>query len=555
MKFSPPNSLMLTCSSSKLTVFMQAVGLCSVAGVMHTTLKLLTSWLKVQRMRKILADVPLARYENPSGFLGYSKAFLKNLLRLNDWFDEITKGSGVSKMFGVRFEPQQVWLIVHDPACINHFLKDAAHLYTKPSDDKFLMMKFVRMWIGDGIFTFQHGVGAPDKGKSWLTQRKIAANIFSKANFQRNMGEVFTEKARRLVMLLQIPASRGECVDIQRLFFAFTMDSIMRIFFNEDVDTMDGTECTYGSAFDEAHRSMIAYLRPSAAFLQLLSYLPWPLGGTNGLAIELHGKYNLHFQNFQRAIETLTKESDRLVTACRNDPNLAERKDLLALFVQAEEEHFTDKYLRDMVLNFIIAGRDTTACLLSWMLYVLCMNPEVQANLIAEIDEKQVREAPTLKSLSASAMPYLHGVLYEVLRLYPPVPRDNKVAMADDTFPDGTRIPKGTSCIWCPYCMGRDAARYPEPQAVKPERWIPFTAPAPHEFPVFQAGPRICLGIDMALFEAKLVAVMLLKEFSFDLKPGEAENISYATTLTMSICNSKKLDSHNLWVKPKRRVK
>merc|ERR1711972_283159 len=162
---------------------------------------------------------------------------------------------------------------------------------------------------------------------------------------------------------------------------------------------------------------------------------------------------------------------------------------------------------------------------------------------------------PTFKELSASAMPYLNGVIYETLRLYPPVPIDSKIAQRDDVLPGGIRVPAGAPLFFMPYAMGREAERYPNPLEVRPERWIPFTEPAPYEFPVFQAGPRICLGKDMAIFEAKLVTCLLLQEYTFELAPGEAEKITYNNTLTMSLCNSKLQDSHNLWLLPKRRVR
>jgi len=252
----------------------------------------------------------------------------------------------------------------------------------------------------------------------------------------------------------------------------------------------------------------------------------------------------------------LDKESRKFIASARSDPELSKRKDLLALFIQAEEkESFSATYLRDMVLNFVIAGRDTTACTLSWLFYVLSINPEVQRKLQEEIDAKLPDgEAPTFKAVSARNMPYLNGVVYEVLRLYPPVPVDGKTCQEDDVFPDGTKVPKGTLCMWQPYAMGRDANIYPDPMVVKPERWIPFEAPSPHEFPVFQAGPRICLGMDMAQFEAKIATIMLLQKFSFTLKPGEEDKIHYSNTLTMSVCNSKNQDSHDLWLIPHNRL-
>jgi len=533
----------------------EVLSIYAIAGVLHTTGKIAFAWLKARRMHKMLKDVPLAEYDNPEGFLGFFAGLRKNIKRDKDWFNEVTAGKSISKMIGMRFEPSQVWLIVRDPLCIRHFLKDSFEKYSKPRPTENPFFYYFQKWVGDGIFTFSHGVGSSDNGHSWLTQRKIAANIFSKANFQNNMGEVFVEKSLRLSELLEREATAGRDVDIQKMFFSFTMDSITRIFWGEDADTLDNATCHYADAYDAAHRALVTWVRPSMAMLLQMSYLPWPFGGYGGLAWKIYEWRSPLYQDFRQACKILDSESNRIVRASREDPKLSSRRDLLALFLQSEaKEKFSSAYMRDMLMNFVIAGRDTTACTLSWAFYVLCANTEVQRRLIEEIDAKLPdRVTPTLKQLSASSMPYLNGVIYEVLRLYPPVPSDSKTCFEDDVFPDGTKIPKGTVCFWQPYALGRDPAVYSEPEAVKPERWIPFTAPAPHDFPVFQAGPRICLGMDMAIFEAKLVVAMLLQRYTFDLKPGEAEKIHYSGTITLAVCNSKQQDSHNLWVKPTKR--
>lgn len=151
----------------------------------------------------------------------------------------------------------------------------------------------------------------------------------------------------------------------------------------------------------------------------------------------------------------------------------------------------------------------------------------------------------------------MNGVLYETLRLYPPVPIDGKNCVRDDILPAGQKMPAGSKLTFMVYAMGRDPNTYPEPDKVKPERWIPFKEPSPFEFPVFQAGQRICLGMNMAIFEAKIAAAMILREFSFDMAPGEADKITYLpTALTMSIVNTKgtasqdKFDRQNLWLVP-----
>jgi cytochrome P450 len=193
------------------------------------------------------------------------------------------------------------------------------------------------------------------------------------------------------------------------------------------------------------------------------------------------------------------------------------------------------------------------------MFYILATHPEIQHKLQAELDEKfKSGETPTIQSVSHTNLPYLNGLLYETLRLYPPVPVDGKEAVNKDVWPDGSEIPAGMRISFMIYAMGRDEKTYPEPDKVKPERWIPFKEPSPYEFPVFQAGPRICLGQNMAIFEAKIVTAMLLRELSFEMDPAEADKITYhAVALTMSIVNTKgtdkekTFDSHNLWLTPK----
>jgi len=196
--------------------------------------------------------------------------------------------------------------------------------------------------------------------------------------------------------------------------------------------------------------------------------------------------------------------------------------------------------LRDMVMSFIIAGRDTTAATMSFFMLMMCRNPEVQQKLQAELDsvlggessiegnafcgveqkgeEKEIKtENSTAKSELSIAdklkdMPYLHGCLYEVLRLFPAVPTDGKFAKEADVLPTGVKVPKGAIVQFDPFSMGR--LHYDDPEEFKPERWIPFKKPSQYAFPAFQAGPRICLGMNMAIFEVKLIMASLLKDYS-----------------------------------------
>lgn len=509
----------------------------------------------------VIKDIPRARYVD--GLIGGIGDVLKNLHRRHDRIVEITRGLPLSYFAAVKFDPEAVEIFVQDPLVVKHFLKDNHENYTKGPSNRDMFWKHLRLFLGEGIFVARHGKDADDLGKNWSKQRKIASNIFSRSNFNENMNEVFVAKGKRMCELLRKPAMDGQRVDMQEKFFQYTMDSIMQIFFGERTDTMGGENNAYAVAFDVAHRTLIEYFFKSVGTLAILKLLPWPFGGTSGLACLMHRNLNPLYREFQASHKTLDAYSRRLTQACRKDSRIKERKDLLALFIQAEEVEspMSNTWLRDVILNFIIAGRDTTACTLSWMFYILATNPDIQEKLHAEIDEKfGAGSSPTVKSVSASEMPYLNGVLYETLRLYPPVPIDGKDTVADDTLPNGIKIAAGAKMTFLVYGMGRDPVRYPDPESVKPERWIPFKEPQPHEFPVFQAGPRICLGMNMAVFEAKVAALMVLREYFFEMAPGEAEKITYLpTALTMSIVNTKsgdkphKFDSSNLWMVPKLR--
>lgn len=512
--------------------------------------------IKVRRKREILKDVPFAAYDR-SSFWGSLKAQQQNSHRLLDWRKEVTDGLPVSKVFGPPFGDFGTALMIRDAVNVKHVLKDSFDIYTKTHSRKNPGIFYVNKWLGKGIFTVMHGPQAPDGGKSWALQRKISANIFNRGNFNNLMHNVFAAKAAIFKNCLVKPADEGTKVDFQEMAFGYTMDSISQIFFGEESNSLGGTPSVYGSAYDEAHQSVTEYLMTSMAFLTFTQEcLLWPLGGVEGLLWKIHRWCNPTYGKFSKALQTLDFESRRLVEAIRSDPKRAERKELMALFVaQEEKESFSVEFLRDMALNFVIAGRDTTACLLSWVVYELCVSPEVQDKLCLEIDQKLPSgTVPTLKQLSAAEMPYLNGVIYEALRMHPSVPMLSKTATRDDTLPDGTPVPEGTNVQIHPWSMGRDAGLYAKPDVFKPERWMDrggFSMPDSYEFPVFQAGPRICLGMDMAIFEAKLLISMLFEDYKFELLPGEAEKIRPGRGFTMAVANSD--STSNLWVIPKLR--
>lgn len=170
----------------------------------------------------------------------------------------------------------------------------------------------------------------------------------------------------------------------------------------------------------------------------------------------------------------------------------------------------------DLVISFALAGRDTTASLLTWAACLLAQNPSVQQKLRIEVLSQLGSSMATYKALEK--MPYLRAVLWETLRLRPVVPIDSKTAAKSDVLPDGTYVPKNARVIFFPFGVGLDEARWGnDVHQMRPERWIGKPLPSNFDFPVFQAGPRICLGMNLALFEAGIMLATLVQRFEFEL--------------------------------------
>jgi cytochrome P450 len=139
-----------------------------------------------------------------------------------------------------------------------------------------------------------------------------------------------------------------------------------------------------------------------------------------------------------------------------SDGVLQGRADLLSRFLTYGKEHneaLSDTLLRDIIINFLIAGRDTTAVLLTWSTYELTQHPEWEEKLLAAIRERKVKVSERRKGgdvndasnefddfQSISHLPVLQAFLHECLRLHPPVPADGKEPVKDDTLPDGTFV-------------------------------------------------------------------------------------------------------------------
>lgn len=401
-------------------------------------------------------------------------------------------------------------IVISDPKCAEYILKTNFSNYVK---GPIFYHRFVELF-GDGIFNAD--------GSLWKSQRQVASHLFKVSNL-KDMMKVFIEHTHKFSSILQSFADSKQVIDVQDYFSRLTMDSIGKIAFGCELDSLSKTNVPFANAFDQSQVAVAErFLNPfwNISFFRRFMYTE---------------------KEFQHSLKVMNEFAYDIIQQRRKDPNLASKTDLLSQYLQmsnskkklflknrinikiylANEDGkpFSDQYLRDILLNYMIAGRDTTAITTTFVIYLLAQNPHVEKKLLEEIASKiGMDHEPDYDILKD--MPYLTAVIDETLRLYPPVSYDPKHSLNDDVLPNGMKVPKGSQVAWTAYGMGRSSLFFPDPLKFKPER---FLDPAenggrkiePGDLIPFQAGPRICLGKPMAYLEVKTVVIMLLQRWKF----------------------------------------
>ncbi|KAG0172070.1 hypothetical protein DFQ28_011683 [Apophysomyces sp. BC1034] len=403
-----------------------------------------------------------------------------------------------------------------DPRNVEHILKNNFENYIKGPEFHASLTDL----FGDGIFNAN--------GESWKYQRKTASHIFNVKNFRDQFTDVFVQQIDYMSEHIWQPAvENGTVVDFHDVMFKFTLDSFILLGFGVHLHALSSEgKVPFAAAFDEAQKNTFQrFVNPVWPVTEKIQKLlmPWKPSMNDHLGV---------VDSFAREVT----EKRRVQLA-----NGEVHKDLLSRFMSARNadgELLNNNELRDIVLNFVIAGRDTTAQALSWMMYMLICNPRVERKLVEEIngiDEGVMHDSPALYEIVKN-MTYAHAVFYEVLRHYPSVPLNQKYALNDDIWPDGTHIRKGDYVLWCPYAQGRcEKVWGPDAKQFKPERWIgpngELRRESQGQWPAFHGGPRVCLGQHLATLEALVAIIFLLKRYKFTLVPGQ--DITYQVSLTL----------------------
>ena len=391
-----------------------------------------------------------------------------------------------------------VTLMVHDPDGIRRVLLDNVGNY--PKDE--ITNRFFTAMFGEGLLSAE-----PAK---WRRHRKIMAPAFdprSVASYAPAMATASQAFATRWDALPD-----GADIDMAQEMKALTLRIICETMFSSDATELVSLAGT-----------ALGFSRDALNF-GILDVLP-VIGPIRVKAKQ--AALHEDFSAMDGAIYRMIEERERNLTDAPSD--------LLTRLVAARDpetsENLSAQEVRDEVITIFEAGHETTAVAMTFTWYLLSQHPEVEARLHAELDAVLSGRAPCVQDVPN--LPYTRQVIEEAMRLYPPAPAvTNRRASADDEI-CGQKVKAGDRVFISTWVLHRHRSLWDEPERFDPDRFSPERSQGRARFAYmpFGAGPRICIGMGLAMTEATLVLAALAQGHQLRLKLPQDVKLSARITL------------------------
>ncbi|HEY3738295.1 MAG TPA: cytochrome P450 [Bryobacteraceae bacterium] len=410
------------------------------------------------------------------------QALLQFRRRAPEYLQDIARQYGDVSFF--QFGNQNAFL-VNDPDVIKDVLVTSQAKFRKSR-----MLQRAKVLLGEGLLT--------SEGQFHLRQRRLAQPAFHRDRL-RGYGQSMVDYALRT----RDKWTAGETIDLAPEMMRLTLAVVAKTLFNADVDH---EAADIGESLSAVLEIFNTVLLPFSEYIQKL---PLP-----------------SIKRFERARDRLDQTIYRIIAERRQSAE--DHGDLLSILLMAKDEDgtggMTDTQVRDEALTIFLAGHETTAVALTWTLYLLSQNPEVEARLHAELD----RVLPNGLSPSVDDLPalkFVEQVFAEGLRLYPPAWAIGRMVLEPYTIPGPQpwELEPGAIIIMSPYVTHRDPRYFADPERFDPDRWLPERAEARQKFSFypFGGGARVCIGERFAWMEGTLLLATIAQKWRLRLDPAQ----------------------------------
>ncbi|MBS0340105.1 MAG: cytochrome P450 [Proteobacteria bacterium] len=404
--------------------------------------------------------------------------------QLEQWADEF------GPFFKVKLGRHPT-LVVSDHALVAQLLRERPDGFKRSSRMEEIGAE---MGLKPGVF------GA--SGDDWKRQRRMVMASFDPAHI-RDYFPSLQVTAARLGRRWQAAAQQGRDIDVQPDLMRFTVDTIAGLAFGAEVNTLESEGDVIQQHLDKIFPSL---------FKRLVSPLPvwrWFPSAADKRLVRSVAEVNHAVNGFVAQARARMQADPALRTRPRN---------LLEAMIAAADEPgsgISDEQVAGNVMTMLLAGEDTTANTIAWMIDLLWRNPEARTHATHEVRQLLGRPDALPTFEQTDQLDYLEACAHETMRLKPVAPMIGLQAL-HDTEIAGVRVPRGVVVL---ALMRRDSVsdkHLPDAARFMPERWMDGTVAAgqPKRISMpFGAGPRICPGRYLALLEIKMAMAMLLNRF------------------------------------------
>ncbi|KAI1641311.1 cytochrome P450 [Biscogniauxia mediterranea] len=430
-------------------------------------------------------------------------------------------------------------LVCNSLGSFKDVLQTHCYSFHKPDRWRKMMVEIT----GKGVLSLE--------GEEHRLHRKMLAGVFSAPNV-RKLEPVFQAKSKELNCVLDEAIDAGKekgrkgVIDCTEVFNKTTLDVIGVTILGAELAHLKTVNKAPGSekekvktekeyTFHDAYEIIFSQSFIGKILFFANAYVP-----TRWLPVEANHEFAFATGWLKDILSKLIRERYGQVEKARSSGKYETMKqdsrDLLSYIVEESmpggpAEGIQMENFLGHLLQFMAAGHATSADTISWSVYTMAENHDIQDKLRNEINELAARK-PDFEYSDIDALPYLNNFIKETLRLYAPSTSHHRQAGADLTI-DGVFVPKGTIFdivpavpMLNPIIWGEDATVH------DPTRWDRLTPDqsSPYAFEAFSNGPRMCIGKSYAITEMKIMLVDLIRRFRFlkSEKPFTIENPGFA---------------------------
>ncbi|XP_063701244.1 cytochrome P450 4d2-like isoform X2 [Culicoides brevitarsis] len=395
--------------------------------------------------------------------------------------------------------------------------KDVEAIMNSNTTKKSFAYDYLEPWLGQGLLT--------SYGKKWHTQRKILTPSFHFSILEQFV-QIFNKHNLKLIenLMEHQKNSKTQDVNIYEFLTACALDNVCETAMGVSINAQNNENKAYVKAVKEISdlvRQRIFSLYGRSDFLYNLS--------KEGFRQRKLLKILHRFTN-----NVISQRIDQLKT--KEKPQNGQKITFLDILLEASVDGnpLSRNEIREQTDTFMFEGHDTTTSGLSFTVYHLAENPEIQEKVLDELIAilgHDPSTQPTYQQLHE--MKYLEMVIKESLRLHPPVSSIGRKTLEPIKI-QGVTIPTGIDLNIPIYAIHRDPNVFPDPDKFDPDRFLTFEQQNrnPYVYLPFSAGQRNCIGQKFAMLELKSVLSTLIRNFKIISTP-KTKDIEYCIDIIL----------------------